>query len=134
VLRRPHRAHTRIRDNDRIRRAEAVDGIAHLFGSEFSIGSAMLDICVDVLHGSRVTAEDFMQKFPVFAARFDTREQRVQSFSDVATKPQFQRDAAPKVRGIAVDLNDPRLLRKEIDVGKIRSQHNEYVAPIHTFL
>jgi hypothetical protein len=78
----------------------------------------MVHIGIDVLHGSRVTAENFMQKFPVFAARFNARKQRIQSFGDVATKPQFKWRAAPEVRRIAVDLNDLRMLRKEIDVGK----------------
>jgi hypothetical protein len=75
-----------------------------------------------------------MIEFPVFAARFDAREQCIEGIGDVATKPEFQWRTAPKVRGIAVDLNDLRLLRNEIGVGKIRSQHDEYVALIQSFL
>ena len=44
----------------------------------------MFDVCFHVLHGNRVTVEDFIQKCPILAARFDARKQRIQSFGYVA--------------------------------------------------
>jgi hypothetical protein len=105
-----------------------------VLGSEFPVRSTVLNIGLHVPCGGLVGGEHFVQKLMVVAARFDAWEQRIERFRDMATETQFQGDAAPQVRGITVDLNDFRLLRNEIDVGKIRSQHDQNVASFESFL
>src|SRR5882724_13267135 len=118
-LRRPHAAHAGICDNDRIGRAKAANGISHPFGTEFPIGSTMLDVRLHVLRGGFVRGEDFIKKLPIITARFDTPKQCIERFCDVTTKTQLERNAASHMSGINIDLNNFCVLWNEIGVEKI---------------
>ena len=62
----------------------SIDGVTHKLRTNSAIGSANLHIFFLAFHGGRVGNENLVEKLTVFAARFDSRKQRIQGIGDVA--------------------------------------------------